>query len=184
MKEEWRDIEGYEGRYQVSNLGRVKSLTRINPQNHLLKERIRKAASDKNDYQIVNLCKDGIVKLYKVHRLVGEAFLDNPDGLPQINHKDGNKRNNDVSNLEWASASQNVQHAFDTGLKYSRSISSYGEKNPHCKVTDAQCDEIRHMKENGNYTNRRLAEIFGIGTSQISRILRGEQRMRGSVTIG
>ena len=183
-REEWRDIKGYEGQYQVSNLGRVKSLDRISAQNHHLKERIRKPETDKNGYKIVNLCKEGIVTLHKVHRLVGEAFIDNPDNKPQINHKDGCKCNNCVGNLEWVNSSENVIHAFRIGIKKPSRIGYFWEKNPNCKLTDAQCEEIRNLSKNTNMTGRELAYIYNVGTSQISRILKEEQRKKGSVKIG
>lgn len=94
MVEVWKDIEGYEGLYQVSSLGRVKSL-------RFGKERILKAGKDKGGYLMVNLCKNSKTKMYKVHRLVAQAFIPNPDGLQCINHKDENKTNNCVDNLEW-----------------------------------------------------------------------------------
>lgn len=183
-EEEWRDIKGYEGLYQVSNLGRIKGVARISPQNHFLKERIRKAETDKDGYKVINLCKNGKVTMLKVHRLVGSAFLDNPSNKPQINHKDGCKCNNCVTNLEWVNGSENVQHAFDTGLKEPLHIFLYGEENSHCKVTDEQCKEIRRLKMDQRLTNRKLAEMYELGTSQIGRILKGEQRGKGSVRIG
>lgn len=182
--EVWKDIQGYEGRYQVSNYGRVKSVARVSSQNHSLRERIRKPETDKDGYQIVNLSKDGKVKLYKVHRLVGLAFIDNPHGYDQINHIDGDKANNHMANLEWVSASENIKHAFRTGLKEPTRISHYGERNSHCKLTDAQCEEIRRLKTEQRITNTKLAEMFKVGTTQIRRIVHGQQRMKGSVSIG
>lgn len=100
-KEIWKDILGYEGLYQVSNFGRVKSLK-------FGKERILKLIKDKDGYFIVNLYKNKKIKSFRVHRLVAEAFIDNPDNLPQVNHKDENPSNNVVSNLEWCNAKYNI----------------------------------------------------------------------------
>lgn len=102
--EEWRDIEGYEGKYQVSNLGRVKSLSRkvYNGNGfYYTKSKILIPAMDNKGYNRVHLTKNGIGKTYKLHRLVAKAFIDNPNNLPQVNHKDENKLNNNASNLEW-----------------------------------------------------------------------------------
>ena len=96
-KEVWRDIEGYKGIYQVSNKRRVKSLN----YRQTGKEGILKQCKNRKGYLCVCLCKDGEQKGHKVHRLVGQAFIPNPDGLPQINHKDEDKTNNCVDNLEW-----------------------------------------------------------------------------------
>lgn len=102
--EEWKDIEGYEGLYQVSE-GEVKSLN----YNKTKKERVLKK-SIVGGYYTVNLHKDGVMKTYYVHKLVAEAFIPNPDNLPCINHKDENKLNNSVSNLEWCTVKYNTNY--------------------------------------------------------------------------
>lgn len=108
MIEIWRDIVGYEGLYQVSNLGRVKALGNGNARNpNWQKERILKAEKDINGYLRVSLSKEGNKKHYRVHRLVATAFIPNPDSLPQINHISEDKTNNVCSNLEWCSAKYN-----------------------------------------------------------------------------
>lgn len=115
----WVDIKGYEGYYQVSNFGRVRSLDRIiikndngNQYNIFRRGKILHQMTASSQYKQVRLCK----KLYSVHRLVAEAFLDNLDNKPQVNHKDGNKSNNKVDNLEWVTPRENMQHAVDNGL--------------------------------------------------------------------
>ena len=102
----WKDIDGYEGLYQISNEGRVKSLK----YNHTNEEKFLKAKRNRNGYLLVGLCKDGKPKKKLVHRLVAEAFIENPNGLPQVNHKDENKMNNCVENLEWCDASYNTNY--------------------------------------------------------------------------
>ena len=104
--EEWRDIKGFEGKYMVSNLGRVKSLN----YKRTGKERILKGRKDGSGYLQVILCKDGIKKDYKVHQLVGNAFLSNPQGYKELNHKDEDKTNNCADNLEWCSRSYNMNY--------------------------------------------------------------------------
>ena len=114
MKEIWKDIKGYEGLYQISNTGKIKSLERYKD-NHskkqLVKEKIRKQIISKTGYYTCMLTKNGNLKLFKVHRIVAEAFIPNPNNYPIINHIDGNKLNNNVSNLEWCTRSENQKHA-------------------------------------------------------------------------
>ena len=176
----WKDIKGYEGLYQVSSYGRIKSLARTTSQNKRLPERLRVLSVDKYGYMCVNLSKDGKVKLLKVHRLVCEAFIENPDRKPQVNHIDGNKGNNHVENLEWCTGSENIIHAFETGLKEGFHISKYGEKNSRCKVSDQEAEEIRRLHHDEKITYSRIAERFQISPHQVSRIVRGEQRQKGS----
>ena len=100
MKEIFKDIKGYEGLYQVSNLGNIRSLDR-KIKNRNLKGKIKKLDKTKFGYLKVELNNNGKKKKYSVHRLVAQTFLDNPNNYPCINHKDENKNNNIVSNLEW-----------------------------------------------------------------------------------
>lgn len=101
--EEWRDIKGYEGIYQISNKGRVKSLGN----NKTRKEKILRPGKRKG-YFYISLCKKGEKpKYFDIHRLVAQAFLPNPDNLPVVNHKDENKLNNNVENLEWCTYQYN-----------------------------------------------------------------------------
>lgn len=120
MQEIWKDITGYEGIYQVSNLGRVKSLDHLRKngkasyqkqKGRMLKQNNRPSTSHHN-YKYVGLHRKG----YYVHRLVAQAFIPNPNNLPYVNHKDGNTVNNCVDNLEWVTAKQNTQHAIENGL--------------------------------------------------------------------
>ena len=108
MEEIWKDKKDYEGHYQVSNFGKVKSIK-------FGKEIILKLNKDKDGYLQVTLCKNNIKKVYKVHRLVAQAFLDNPYNLSQVNHKDEDKTNNNVDNLEWCDRLYNVR--YGTGIE-------------------------------------------------------------------
>lgn len=105
MKEEWKDIVGYEGLYQVSTLGRVKSNPRNGTSNteHFLTIKVYPNCR----YARVVLSKNNRTKSFSVHRLVAEAFIPNPDNLPQVNHRDMNTSNNTVENLEWCDAIYN-----------------------------------------------------------------------------
>ena len=112
--EEWRDVVGYEGRYQVSSMGRVKSLARVvirnNGQKLPIKERVLKPMTDRYGYLIVCLCAGGKQKMFKVHRLVCQAFHKNPENKLCVNHIDENKTNNAASNLEWSTYEENNNH--------------------------------------------------------------------------
>lgn len=123
MKEIWKDIVGYEGKYQVSNLGRVKSLN----YGRTGKEKVLKY-EDNNGYLRVNLCKNCKVKHYRIHRLVAQAFIPNPDNLPVINHKNEIKTDNRVQNLEWCTSQYNStynnQH-IKRGIKLKKKRACY-----------------------------------------------------------
>ena len=121
MEEIWKDIPSYEGYYQVSNLGNFRGLPRITkyksngirnyPGKNLLTE------TTKDNYQRIVLMKEGVKIRYQAHRLVALAFIPNPENKPFINHIDGNKSNNIVTNLEWCTASENMIHADNIGLR-------------------------------------------------------------------
>ena len=109
--EEWKDIPNYEGLYQVSNLGRVKSLNYL----HTSKEQVLKTGKDRHGYLQVNLYKNGKMKTFKVHRLVAIAFVFNPLNKPYINHIDCDPKNNNADNLEWVTQKENIQYAAKLG---------------------------------------------------------------------
>ena len=112
--EEWRDIKGYKGYYQISNFGRVKSLPRDVGSNRCKNETIMKTSLDKDGYEHLVLRKNGKQRHFRVNRLVAEAFLENPNNYLQVNHKDEDKTNNNVNNLEWCSAKYNVNYGSRT----------------------------------------------------------------------
>lgn len=113
MKEIWKDIEGYEGKYQVSNFGNVKRIS-VPKKGRGVKGYIRggllKPDKDKAGYLRTTLCMNGKHKHFLIHRLVGKAFICNPNNFPEINHKDENKSNNNVDNLEWCTGIYNVNY--------------------------------------------------------------------------
>ena len=140
IEERWKDIKDYEGLYQVSDLGRVKSL----PRNGTIKKsRILSKCYDKNGYQIVSLSKNGIHKTFKVHRLVAETFIPNIDNLSQINHKDENKQNNNVNNLEWCDVTYNINYGTRTkrsAEKHSKPICMFDTKGNYIKTYKSGVD--------------------------------------------
>lgn len=120
----WKDIKGYEGFYQVSNTGKVKSLARIvfvktKKSEYFCnyKERILSCKISKNGYCHTTLCVENKQKSFLTHRLVAESFVSNPENKPEVNHKNGDKTNNNDWNLEWVTASENHIHAYKKGLK-------------------------------------------------------------------
>ena len=117
-------LKGLNGLYQISNLGMVKALERRKNCNRgygIIKEHVMKQTSANSEYCRVPLTnKQHVKKYYLVHRLVAEAFIPNPNNLPQVNHIDGNKSNNCVTNLEWCTREDNIKHAYKIGLNPSR----------------------------------------------------------------
>ena len=109
MKEEFKDIKGYEGIYQVSNLGRVKSFW-------FGKEKILAGGISNDGYPMIGLCKNKKQKTFKIHRLVAIAFIDNIENKKTVNHINGIKQDNSVINLEWNNHKENMRHAWDNGL--------------------------------------------------------------------
>lgn len=114
MKEEWKDIKGYENYYQISNLGRIKSLIWFNGHEYIHREKILKPQNNK--YLTVRLAKNKKIKQYTIHRLVAIHFIENKENKPYVNHIDGNKYNNRANNLEWCTAKENTNHAYKNGL--------------------------------------------------------------------
>lgn len=122
--EEWKDIKGYEGLYQVSNLGRVKSLIGWNGNKYVKREKILKVSRQEVTKTYcrykVDLKKNGKRKNFKVHRLVAEAFIPNPNNYREVNHKDSNPLNNCVYNLEWCDRKHNIKHSIYEGSQVRR----------------------------------------------------------------
>lgn len=169
MEEIWKDIQGYEGFYQISNLGRVRSLERIAPSGKFVKQIIRKQLKDKDGYCIVGLNKNKSQKTHKVHRLVANAFIENTDNLPEVNHKDEDKTNNEVSNLEWCNAKYNLTYGSRNGM-------FIGEKNNNCKLSEKDVEDIRNQykKRSSEYNSIALGKKYGVSHTQIVNIVNGK----------
>jgi hypothetical protein len=129
MSEIWHPCAGFETHYEVSNLGNVRSVERM--VNNRLSNGLRKSPSkllkqgkSKSGYLIVSFCVDGVKSNQTVHRLVARAFIENESNKPQVNHKDGNKHNNSVENLEWVTVSENAKHAYSVlnAFHYKRTV--------------------------------------------------------------
>jgi hypothetical protein len=155
----FKPIERYENLYMVSSYGRVKSLSKKDKRGNTQSERILSIPRHTKYYNMVSLVdKDGKVKTASVHRLVALAFLENPLNLECVNHKDGNKLNNDISNLEWISIADNTRHAHKTRLNPSKK----GENNPKSKLTEKQVIELRHLYSTKKYKTKFLSEKFNL----------------------
>lgn len=122
MQEIWKDIKDYEGCYQVSNLGRVRSLDRVDRNGRKRNGVVKKPQDNGNGYKYVQLKKDANYKNFYIHRLVATHFIAPIEGKEYVNHKDGNKENNCFDNLEWCTESENMKHAYETGLNVPNDI--------------------------------------------------------------
>ena len=151
MEEIWRDIEGYEGCYQVSNIGRVKSFKRW------AEGRILKPQRDVDSYFYVGLKGSERRNFKKVHRLVASAFISNPESKPQVNHKDGNKTNNIVNNLEWCTNSENQIHAYNNGLQIKTKSRVVNRKKVKCIELNMRFESLT---EAASYLNKNGGSYF------------------------
>lgn len=173
--EKWIPICGYETSYLVSDFGRIKSLPRKrncgNDGFHTTNIKILKTGVDGTGYPKVTLCYKRIIKKIHVHRLVAQSFLPNPNNYPCVNHKDGNKTNNKVENLEWCSYSYNNFHAYKNNLKnpYLR----FGESNPRHKLNKSDIIEIKKMLRT-NLSRKSIAEKFGVSKGCIESVKYGQ----------
>ncbi len=159
--EEWRDIKGYEGLYQVSNEGNVRSLK---------KGIILKAANVNNGYLAVQLWDNGIPKMKLIHRLVAEAFIPNPDNLPQVNHKNEDKALNIVENLEWCSAKYNMNY----GTAISRRVD---KQSRQVEQLDSVTGELIRRWESTNECGRN-----GYTQSSVSQCCNGKRKQHKGYT--
>jgi hypothetical protein len=170
MQEIWKDVKGYEGVYQVSSLGRVKSLSReVNGRNggkRVLPERILKPADNGYGYELVMLSKKGKLKGKVVHRLVAEAFIPNPDNKKEVNHIDGIKNENYVENLEWVTRKENSRHAHENGfVKIAKGANHYKSKKVYSERLDKEFVSIKEV-----------ADYFFLSTTSVSKVLRGKTK--------
>ena len=160
----WRDVFGYESLYQISNYGRVKSFQKGKPL-------IRSGTKTCQGYFIVSLTKRGIKrKVVRVHVLVAQAFIPNLEYKPVVNHMDGNKLNNRVSNLEWTTQCENVRHACAIGLM------KFGYERSTAKLTAEQVRYIRrnYIPYDKEFGLRALARNFDVHYNTIAGIIRGD----------
>ena len=156
----WKYIEGYEGKYQVSNTGKIRSLCYHDGGHGVRRPKLMKPGTDESGYYRCALSKNNELRTFKVHRLVAKAFIPNPSNKPQVNHIDGNKKNNYVSNLEWVTSSENQIHAWKNGLQpkfRKRKLYPY-------------LNEILRLLEIG-YNPGAISILFGCGMGEVKRFL-------------
>jgi len=149
------DIDGYEGLYSIDNQGKVYSWK---------SQKYLKPIKQNTGYHTVSLHKDKKIKIHFIHRLVAQTFLENPLHKKQVNHKDLNKTNNSVFNLEWVTCGENIKHSIENGQRL-------GEKNGNSKLTPNQIIEIREKYKFRKCTYKNLAKEYGVRENYIGRIV-------------
>ena len=165
--EQWRPVVGYEGYYEVSDKGNVRSLDKRDRRGHLHRGKMLKKVPIGYGYVASCLCVDGEVNKAYNHRLVAEAFVPNPSGKPCVNHKDGNKKNNTPENLEWVTHSENGKHSYAVlGRVHPRGM--LGKQGWNRKFTREQVEAIR----SDNRFQRVIAKEYGVEQTTISAIKR------------
>lgn len=176
MSEKWVNIEGYEGIYQITRSGKVRSLDKVvncyPKTKRTVKGRTLKPILGKIGYYYFQLSNNKSVRKSKyLHRLLALTFISNPNNYPCINHKDGNKRNNSLSNLEWCTHQQNMAHGFRTGL-VPKMINVKGEKGFSAKLKDRDVMAIKKRLKNGERIID-IAKDYPIKEGAISEIKAG-----------
>lgn len=170
-QEVWKLVNSLDNLYEISNQGRIRSLDRWSNNNGTLvlkKGRILKGRLHSGGYIRVNICINNKNKDYYIHRLVAKEFLDNYSEDLVINHKDGNKKNNSVNNLECVTQKENLKHARETGLN-----NAFGENHYCNKLTNEDVRAIKILNESG-LNGIELSKKFGVARSVISRIINGK----------
>lgn len=174
MNENWKDIKGFEGLYQVSDLGRIKSLARTrknkNESVSIVKEIIKKPTPNPRGYSIIQLHKKSERKYFSVHRLVAEAFVPKIKHKHYVNHKNCIKGDNRAANLEWCTHKENIAHSWANGLSYVHR----GENHCHSKLTDKDVIKIKSMLESKKYMQKEIAEKYKVSRSVICNIANGK----------
>ena len=170
MKERWADISGWEGLYQASSRGRVRSLDRMGSDGRQWGGRVLKPGLASHGYLTVNLRYGQEGGSYTVHSLVASTFLGSREGLV-VNHKDGDKLNNSLDNLEWCTRRENEAHKRDVLGKSGGGVMQ-GEVHPNSKLNDSRVRRIREMHQRG-VKQKEIARIAGVGASTVSKVIRG-----------
>lgn len=178
----WKDIKDYEGRYQISSYGRVRSIKRT--ANHIhgvrtVNSKLLKLNTS-HRYSNISLSKNSLMSRFTIHRLAASHFIPNPEDLPQVNHIDGDRRNNHVSNLEWCTASHNQKHSYRIGLKSPINMGKLGSLNYNSKP-------VTQYDMKGNYiaefsATHEACRITGINQGTLAACARGKRKSAGGYT--
>lgn len=174
-KEIWKDIPSFDGYYQVSNRGRIRSWkggNNFTGVQRLKEPKILTLYKEKNGYLRANICHNNKKQHLSVHRCVAECFVKNPEDKPQVNHKNGIKSDNIFSNIEWATPSENHVHAHENGFKNADHVT--GEKNHNSKLTKTDVVKIDNLLNKGSFTQKEIGNRFNVSASQISHIKCGK----------
>ncbi len=172
-KEIFKPIVGYEGYYEISNKGNVKSLDRLNNRGFKSKGKILKLSfSNHQGYVRIDLVKNRKRMQYSVHRLVAKAFISNPLNLPEVNHLDLNKRNNSVENLEWSNRLDNVRHGIING-KPRNYNPQRGEEKENSILTEEKVKNIRLLYSSGDYCYNDICKMFEIKLTTAYKVING-----------
>jgi hypothetical protein len=159
--EVWKPVKDFEGLYEISNLGRVKTFVRC-------PGKVLKPSNQKSGYLQVTLSKNKKAHFKWVHRLVAEVFLEPSTSKHFVNHKDGNKKNNIPDNLEYCTPAENNAHAGKLNLK------PIGSNHTNSKLTHTQLKEVRSLLQQGILTHKQISKIFNTHRTTISKIARNE----------
>lgn len=168
--EQWKDIKGYEGIYQISDFGRVKSLAKawsVGKKG----DTILKSGSHKQGYRNVTLCVDKVKSVKLVHRLVASHYCKNENNYKIVNHLDSVTNNNFKNNLEWTTYTGNAIHGFNFGFRIGRK----GSSHHNVKLTELEILEIKKVYKTGNYSQKKVADLFKISQTHVQRIISGKR---------
>ena len=172
MIEEWKDIPNFEGCYQVSNFGNVRSFSNSHKGFKRNEPKMRALSLTHDGYQKVRLLANGKDITVRIHRLVAEMFVPNPNGKETVNHIDGNKQNNRSDNLEWADRKEQLDHAYRTGLRSAKE----GCENALSKLTPEQVNAIRaeYKKGSREFSSVKLGKKYGVSHRVVLLIVKGK----------
>lgn len=167
-RELWQWVVGYEGLYMVSNMGNVMGVPKSTQAGHLIRQTER---TGHRGYMHVSLCKDNKKKTFSVHRLVATAFIPNVDRKPEVNHKNGNRADNRVENLEWVTRSENERHAYD---QLGKQPQRYWAGKPRLFARKLTSEQVKAIRQDPR-PSRQIGLEYGVSKTTILNIKKGKQ---------